>query len=85
MQKEMDTFFSLKTNKQKPTKNICSLECCIAYNVSWKQSLLIFSMLLLSKIQLLYHWYQREDFKKEHKSAILAVEKLKKKHHKDHC
>lgn len=84
----MDTSFLKKKQQKKKTpttEDSCSLECWVAYNISGKQSLLIFSMLLLSKIKLPYHWYQREIFKKTHKSATLAVEKLKKKHHKDHC
>lgn len=37
-----------------------------------------FLHVLLCKIQLPYHWCQREVFKKEHKSAILEVERLEK-------
>lgn len=58
--------------KKPPIENSCILEYWIAYNVNMKQSLLIFNVLLPSKIQLAYHWYQREDFQKEHKSAILV-------------
>lgn len=73
-------------NTKKPTiENSCIHECWAVYNVHTKQSLLIFNMLLPREIQLAYHWYQRGDFQKEHKSAILAVQKLKKKHHRDHC
>lgn len=75
-----------KKQKHKPTiENSCIHECWAVYNVHMKQSLLIFNMLLPREIQLAYHWYQRGDFQKEHKSAILAVQKLKKKHHRDHC